>query len=166
MHLSDYGRRRQKSDKIFSGALYLLRPIVTDLPRGAPPSAPLKPLQSHLQATSGGVTELEGNDNDLKESSGVQAVVDWFGPTDFLHIGDAESDLQHNAPDSPESRLIPMEASAGADALPVPALRLHPGQGIIMVASGWSCSPARGRRSRWWCGNARRSNSPRSCWPG
>jgi len=59
-----------------------------------------------LLGTSGGVAELEGNVNDLKESSRVQAVVDWFGPTDFLHIGDAESDLQHNAPDSPESKLI------------------------------------------------------------
>jgi acetyl esterase/lipase len=59
-----------------------------------------------LLGTSGGVAELEGNVNDLKESSRVQAVVDWFGPTDFLHIGDTESDLQHNAPDSPESKLI------------------------------------------------------------
>ena len=59
-----------------------------------------------LLGTSGGVAELEGNDNSLKESSRVQAVVDWFGPTDFLHIGDAGSDLQHNAPDSPESKLI------------------------------------------------------------
>jgi dipeptidyl aminopeptidase/acylaminoacyl peptidase len=52
------------------------------------------------------VAELEGNDNDLKESSRVQAVVDWFGPTGLLHIGDAESDLRHTAPDSPESKLI------------------------------------------------------------
>jgi acetyl esterase/lipase len=59
-----------------------------------------------LLGTSGGVAELEGNDNDLRESSRVQAVVDWFGLTDFLHIGDAKSDLQHNAPDSPESKLI------------------------------------------------------------
>ncbi len=59
-----------------------------------------------LLGTSGGVAELEGNDNDLKESSRVQAVVDWFGPTDFLHIGDAESDIRHTAPDSPESKLI------------------------------------------------------------
>ncbi len=59
-----------------------------------------------LLGTSGGVAELEGNDNDLKESSRVQAVVDWFGPTDFLRIGDAESDLHHNGPDSPESKLI------------------------------------------------------------
>ena len=59
-----------------------------------------------LLGTSGGVAELEGNENDLKDSSRVQAVVDWFGPTDFLHIGDAESDIHHNAPDSPESKLI------------------------------------------------------------
>jgi acetyl esterase/lipase len=59
-----------------------------------------------LLGTSGGVAGLEGHVNDLKESSRVQAVVDWFGPTDFLQIGNAESDLQHNAPDSPESKLI------------------------------------------------------------
>ena len=59
-----------------------------------------------LLGTSGGAPELEGHVNDLKESSRVQAVVDWFGPTDFLQIGNAESDLQHNAPDSPESKLI------------------------------------------------------------
>jgi acetyl esterase/lipase len=59
-----------------------------------------------LLGTTGGAAELEGRVNDLKESSRVQAVVDWFGPTDFLQIGNAESDLQHNAPDSPESKLI------------------------------------------------------------
>jgi len=59
-----------------------------------------------LLGTSGGAAELEGNDNDLKQSSRVQAVVDWFGPTDLLHIGDAERDAHHNAPDSPESKLI------------------------------------------------------------
>jgi acetyl esterase/lipase len=59
-----------------------------------------------LLGTSSGVADLEGSVNDLKESSRVQAVVDWFGPTDFLRIGSAESDLQHNAPDSPESKLI------------------------------------------------------------
>ena len=59
-----------------------------------------------LLGTTGGAAELDGHVNDLKESSRVQAVVDWFGPTDFLQIGNAESDLQHNAPDSPESKLI------------------------------------------------------------
>ena len=59
-----------------------------------------------LLGTSGGVEALEGSVNDLKESSRVQTVVDWFGPTDFLHIGEPESDIRHNAPDSPESKLI------------------------------------------------------------
>jgi acetyl esterase/lipase len=59
-----------------------------------------------LLGTSGGVAELDGEVNNLKQSSRVQAVIDWFGPTDFLHIGDFESDIRHNAPDSPESRLI------------------------------------------------------------
>jgi acetyl esterase/lipase len=59
-----------------------------------------------LLGTSGGVADLEGAVNDLKTSSRVQAVVDWFGPTDFLHIGDEPSDLAHNGADSPESKLL------------------------------------------------------------
>jgi acetyl esterase/lipase len=59
-----------------------------------------------LLGVTGGNAELEGTVNDLKQSSRVQAVIDWFGPTDFLHIGEPESDLKHNAPDSPESKLI------------------------------------------------------------
>ena len=59
-----------------------------------------------LLGTSGDVKELEGEVNDLKESSRVQAVIDWFGPADFLHIGEAKSNRDHNAPDSPESKLI------------------------------------------------------------
>jgi len=59
-----------------------------------------------LLGLSAGLKEMEGTVNDLTQSSKVQAVVDWFGPTDFLHIGDPESDLRHNAPDSPESKLI------------------------------------------------------------
>jgi len=59
-----------------------------------------------LLGTTGNVPELEGTVNDLKASSRVQAVIDWFGPADFLRIGDAESDIRHNAADSPESKLI------------------------------------------------------------
>jgi acetyl esterase/lipase len=59
-----------------------------------------------LLGVTGGASDLEGTVNDLKQSSRVQAVIDWFGPTDFLHIGEPESDLKHNAPDSPESKLI------------------------------------------------------------
>ncbi len=59
-----------------------------------------------LLGTSGGVAELEGKVNDLKESSRVQAVVDWFGPADLPHMGEAESYIRHNAPDSPEAKLL------------------------------------------------------------
>lgn len=59
-----------------------------------------------LLGVTGSAADLEGNVNDLKESSRVQAVIDWFGPTDFIHIGEAESELKHNASDSPESKLI------------------------------------------------------------
>ncbi|MGB9690413.1 alpha/beta hydrolase fold domain-containing protein [Thermogutta sp.] len=64
----------------------------------------------HLVAmlgTSGGVKELEGDLGEFtSESSGVACVVDFFGPTDFLTIGDHPSQIKHNAPDSPEARLI------------------------------------------------------------
>ena len=58
----------------------------------------------HLVAmlgTSGGVKELEGQGGNLDQSSRVQCVVDWFGPTDLVTMAGG-----HNNPDSPESRLI------------------------------------------------------------
>ena len=64
----------------------------------------------HLVAmlgTTGDVAEFEVGEN-LKVSSRVQAVVDYFGPTDFLQM-DAQSlpdGLVHDAPDSPESQLV------------------------------------------------------------
>jgi len=39
-----------------------------------------------LLGTSGGVSELEGNEGNLEYSSRVQAVVDWYGPADFLSL--------------------------------------------------------------------------------
>jgi acetyl esterase/lipase len=38
---------------------------------------------ANLLGTTGGVKELEGSGGNLQQSSRVQAVVDWFGPTDF-----------------------------------------------------------------------------------
>jgi acetyl esterase/lipase len=54
-----------------------------------------------LLGTAGDVKELEGQLGNPKQSSRVQCVVDWFGPTDFLKMGGT-----HNDPASPESRLI------------------------------------------------------------
>ena len=61
---------------------------------------------SALLGTSGDDHELEGNLGHQNYSSKVQAVVDFFGPTDFLQMDAAGSTITHNAPDSPESRLI------------------------------------------------------------
>jgi acetyl esterase/lipase len=59
-----------------------------------------------LLGTSGGVKELEGEEGNADRSSRVQAVCDWFGPTDFLRMDKAGSRMRHDAPDSPEARLI------------------------------------------------------------
>jgi acetyl esterase/lipase len=62
-----------------------------------------------LLGTTEGVRELEGKGGNAEQSSRVQAVVDFFGPTDFLQM-DAHAvqgaALKHDPPDSPESRLI------------------------------------------------------------
>lgn len=64
----------------------------------------------HLVAmlgTTGDIAEFEVGEN-LEVSSRVQAVVDYFGPTDFLQM-DAHrlpDGLVHDAPDSPESKLV------------------------------------------------------------
>jgi acetyl esterase/lipase len=64
----------------------------------------------HLVAmlgVSGGVEELEGDVGDFNDTdSRVQAVIDYFGPSEMLTMGDHESTMDHNAPDSPESLLI------------------------------------------------------------
>ncbi len=66
----------------------------------------------HLAAmigTSGDLKELEGELGNPGVSSRVQAVLDWFGPTDLIVIGQqsrSDSVIQHDAPNSPESRLL------------------------------------------------------------
>jgi acetyl esterase/lipase len=64
-----------------------------------------------LLGTTCGVAELEGAElGNADQSSCVQAVVDWFGPIDFLQL-DAQfagtsCPQNHDAADSPESRLV------------------------------------------------------------
>ncbi|MCL5099400.1 MAG: alpha/beta hydrolase [Candidatus Omnitrophica bacterium] len=59
-----------------------------------------------LLGTTGDVKELEGNGGWAEYSSRVNAVVDWFGPTDFLKMDAAGSKLKHDLATSLESRLI------------------------------------------------------------
>lgn len=60
------------------------------------------------QYTVGTTTmDLEGSvGNYTAYSSRVNAVCDWFGPTDFLIMDACGSSITHNAADSPESSLI------------------------------------------------------------
>jgi acetyl esterase/lipase len=64
----------------------------------------------HLVAmlgTSGGVPDLEGDLGEQDDqSSRVTCVVDFFGPSDMLTIGDYPSRLDHKSPTSPESLLL------------------------------------------------------------
>lgn len=65
----------------------------------------------HLVAMLGVSTEKKEWEvgEHLNHSSQVQAVCDWFGPTNLLTMAAqsrSDSRIQHDAPDSPESRLI------------------------------------------------------------
>ena len=63
----------------------------------------------HLAAligTSGGNEYLEGDGGYKEFSSTVQAVVDNYGPTDFLRMNDKPGKIDHDSPDSPESLFI------------------------------------------------------------
>ena len=71
-----------------------------------------------LLGTSAGVADLEGDLGCAEQlgcaehlgcseySSAVQAVCDWYGPSDLLRMDDVPGSMEHNAPDSPESQLI------------------------------------------------------------
>lgn len=58
-----------------------------------------------MLGVSEGVEELEGELGWNEESSRVQAVVSWCGPSDFLQMGQGKI-IDHDSPKSPESRLI------------------------------------------------------------
>ena len=63
-----------------------------------------------LLGTTCGVAELEGDLGNADQSSCVQAVVDWFGPIDFLkmqeQLTEAGCSASTNEASSPESKLV------------------------------------------------------------
>jgi len=60
---------------------------------------------SALTGTSAGEEAFMTADNSLV-SDAVQAVIDFYGPTDFRRMDEFPSQMTHNAPDSPESRVV------------------------------------------------------------
>jgi acetyl esterase/lipase len=59
-----------------------------------------------MLGTTGGLPEFEGSGGWSDYSSRVQAVCDWYGPTNFLQMDRAGSAMNHDAADSPESLFI------------------------------------------------------------
>jgi acetyl esterase/lipase len=105
----------------------------------------------HLVAflgTSGGVTthtvgeatmHIEGSLGAHTDvSSSVQAVCDWFGPTDFLVMDSCGSRMNHDAPDSPESVLIggPIQEHPDECALANPATYIDSDDPPFMIIHG------------------------------
>lgn len=98
-----------------------------------------------LLGTSCGVAELEGAELDnAEQSSCVQAVVDWFGPIDFLTM-DAQftgtsCPVDHDAADSPESQLVggPIQDNVEAVRLVNAATYITPDDPAFFIQHGTS----------------------------
>jgi acetyl esterase/lipase len=59
-----------------------------------------------LLGTAGDVAAWDQQGGNREYSSRVQAVCDWFGPSDLLQMGVMKSGFDHNAADAPEALLI------------------------------------------------------------
>ena len=64
-----------------------------------------------LLGTTAGIKELEGPGGNLEQSSRVQAVVDWFGPTDFLTVGAKDTRANLLGGDAQTNKVQAMKAS-------------------------------------------------------
>ena len=59
-----------------------------------------------MRGVTSGIAALEEDSGWAGTSSAVQAVCNWFGPTDFLRMNAAGSSQDHDAANSPESELL------------------------------------------------------------
>ena len=96
--------------------------------------------QNVSQFTVGSATaDIEGNVGQFASfSSSVDAVVDWFGPTDFLVMDSCGSTMVHNAPDSPESSLVggPIQENKDKCALANPVTYVDAGDPNFLIFHG------------------------------
>jgi acetyl esterase/lipase len=69
-----------------------------------------------LLGTSAGTPAMEGDVGVAGQGTRIQAVVDWFGPTDLLRMDEQRlpDGMTHNRPNSPESLLVggPLQSKA------------------------------------------------------
>ncbi|QDV36763.1 alpha/beta hydrolase [Tautonia plasticadhaerens] len=91
-----------------------------------------------LLGTSGGVEDLAGRGGSPGESDRVQAVCDFFGPTDLLLMNEQGSRMDHDAADSPESLLIggPIQALPGLAARANPITYVSPDDPPFLLVHG------------------------------
>jgi len=103
---------------------------------------------SAMMGTSGSVTRKTINSESVQiegtvgsytsNSSSVNAVVDWFGPTDFQSMDSCGSTMVHDAPDSPESILIgaPIQDNDDLCALANPISYVDPEDPPFLILHG------------------------------
>ena len=99
---------------------------------------------AHLAAllgTTGGVKELEGGAENGGVSSRVQAVCDFFGPSDLLTTSGqagAESSVQHDDPSAPEAQLIggPVQQNAEIARKASPVTYVTPDDPPFLIVHG------------------------------
>ncbi len=94
-----------------------------------------------LLGTSGNAPELEGELGESQGSSAVQAVCDYFGPTDLLLMSaqsSANSRIDHDAPDSPESKLLggPLQEQTAAARSANPLTYVDPHDPPFLIVHG------------------------------
>lgn len=93
-----------------------------------------------LLGTSGGDSFLEGKGDYLDFSSSVQAVVNHFGPTDFLKMNDSElaDRIDHFAENSPESLFLggPLREKADLARLANPINYVDPEDPPVFIGHG------------------------------
>ena len=96
-----------------------------------------------MLGTSCGVAELEGAElGNAEQSSCVQAVVDWFGPIDFLKMDEqfagSACPQSHDAADSPESQLVgaPIQSVPDIVATTNPMTYIDPSDPPFLIQNG------------------------------
>ena len=95
----------------------------------------------HLAALLGTSAKMRAWDTvgEYRETSAaVQAVCDWFGPTDLLRMNDRPGKIDHDAPDAPESLLMgfPIQASPERTQAANPISHLHASAPPFLILHG------------------------------
>ncbi len=94
-----------------------------------------------LLGTSGNAPQLEGELGESQGGSAVQAVCDYFGPTDLLKMAaqsGANSRLDHDSADSPESKLLggPLQEQVEAARIANPLTYIDPQDPPFLIVHG------------------------------